>query len=129
MASNEAAATASMQTSDHDGVLVAVVSGELDMVSVDGIGTSLFGHLSEHPAGLIVDLAVDFMGSSALSMLLELYGRSQREGVGFAIVATQPAAVRPMTASALSQVLPLTDSVEGAMKLIREELKSGDKPA
>ncbi|MGI5500761.1 STAS domain-containing protein [Lentzea sp. CA-135723] len=129
MASNDAAPTAGIKTDDHDGVLVATVSGELDMISVDGVGASLFELLNKQPDGLVVELAVDFMGSSALSMLLELHGRAQREKVGFAIVAVQPAAVRPMMASALGQVLPLTDSVEAAIALIREALKASDKPS
>jgi len=121
--SSETASTADVRTSDHDGVLVAVISGELDMVSVGSIGTTLFDHLGKHPKGLVVELAVDFMGSSALSMLLELHARAQREEVGFAIVATQAAAVRPMMASALSQVLPLSQSVEEALKSVRQEPK------
>ncbi|HUQ61566.1 MAG TPA: STAS domain-containing protein [Lentzea sp.] len=128
MTSDETASTASMQTSDHDGVLVAVISGELDMSSVDAIGTALFDHLDKQPDGLVVELAVDFMGSSALSMLLELHGRSQRAGVELAIVAAQVAAVRPLMASALGQVLPLTQSVDEAVKSIREERESQQKP-
>ncbi|SES00728.1 anti-anti-sigma factor [Lentzea xinjiangensis] len=127
MTASETASTASVQTSDRDGVLVAVISGELDMVTVDAIGTALFDHLGSHPGGLVVELAVDFMGSSALSMLLELYGRAQREGVGFAVVAVQPAAVRPMMASALGQVLPVCQSVDDALKLIQEGRESGQQ--
>ncbi len=128
MTSSETASTASVQTSDRDGVLVAVISGELDMVSVDAIGTTLFENLAKRPDGLVVELAVEFMGSSALSMLLELHARSQREGVGFAIVAAQPAALRPMMASALSQVLPVRQSVDEALKGIREEPEPDQQP-
>ena len=126
--SSETASTASIQTSDHEGVLVAGISGELDMVTVDAIGTALFDHLGKRPDGLVVALTVDFMGSSALSMLLELYGRAQREGVGFAIVAVRPAAVRPMMASALTQVLPVCQSVDEALKLVRERPEPGRQP-
>ncbi|WUD27522.1 STAS domain-containing protein [Lentzea sp. NBC_00516] len=110
-----------IQTSDHDGVLVAAISGELDMTSVDEVGTALFEHLAKQPDGLVVELAVDFMGSSALSMLLALYGRAQSEKVGFAIVATAVAAARPLMASALTQVLPVAQSVDEAVKSIQEE--------
>ena len=119
---------AGMQTSDRDGVLVAVISGELDMVSVGSIGAALFDHLDKHPDGLVVELAVDFMGSSALSMLLELCARAQREGVGFALVAAQAAALRPIMASALSQVLPVSHSVDEALKSIREEPEAAQQP-
>ena len=121
--SGETASAATMQTSDHDGVLVVAVSGELDMVSVDGVGTALFEHLAKQPDGLVVELAVDFMGSSALSMLLELHARAQKEDVGFAIVATAVAAARPLMASALTQVLPVAQSVDEAVKSIQEERK------
>lgn len=114
---------ASVKISDQDGVLVAVISGELDMVSVDSVGTALFEHADKKPDGLVVELAVDFMGSSALSMLLELHARAQRDGVGFAIVAEAVAAARPLMASALTHVLPLAQSVDEAVKAIREERK------
>lgn len=125
MTSGETASVAGVQTSDHDGVLVAVISGELDMVSVDGVGAALFDHLAKKPDGLVVELAVEFMGSSALSMLLELHSRAQREEVGFAIVATAVAAARPLMASALTQVLPVAESVDEAVKAIQEEREPG----
>ena len=114
---------ATMQASDHDGVLVAVITGELDMISVDGVGTALFEHLAKRPDGMVVELAVEFMGSSALSMLLELHGRAQREEVEFAIVATAVAAARPLMASALTQVLPVAPSVDEAVKSMQEKRK------
>ncbi|MEU7481552.1 STAS domain-containing protein [Lentzea sp. NPDC042327] len=121
MTSDETTSTASMKTSDHDGVLVAVITGELDMVSVDEVGAELFEHLDKRPAGMVVELAVDFMGSSALSVLLKLHARAQSDGVGFAIVAAQAAAQRPLMASALSQVLPMAQSTEEALKMVRKE--------
>lgn len=124
MTSGETTSTANVQTSDDDGVLVAVVSGELDMVSVDGVGATLFEHLEKKPDGLVVELAVEFMGSSGLSMLLGLYGRAQREGVEFVIVATGVAAERPLMASALTQVLPVAQSVDEAVRSIREALSA-----
>ncbi|HEX7305211.1 STAS domain-containing protein [Lentzea sp.] len=124
MTSGETASTTGIQTSDHDGVLVAVVKGELDMINVDAVGTALFEQLDKEPDGLVVELAVDFMGSSALSVLLKLYGQAQTKGVGFAIVAVQAAAVRPLMASALSQVLPVAQSVDEAVELARGQRKS-----
>ncbi|GGM73151.1 hypothetical protein GCM10011609_06250 [Lentzea pudingi] len=121
MTAGETSEVAGMQTSDQDGVLVTVISGELDMISVDRVGTALFEHADKKPVGLVVELAVDFMGSSALSMLLELYARTQRDGVELAIVAVAVAAARPLMASALTQVLPLAPSVDEAVKAIRKQ--------
>ncbi|KOV87945.1 STAS domain-containing protein [Nocardia sp. NRRL S-836] len=128
MTSDETASAADMKTSDHDGVLVAVISGELDMVTVDSVGKALFDLLDAGPGGLVVELAVDFMGSSALSMLLKLSGHAQSSGVGFAIVAAQPAAVRPLMASALAQVLPLAESVDEAVKSVRKPGEPAEQP-
>ncbi|MFD5824387.1 STAS domain-containing protein [Lentzea sp. NPDC060358] len=121
MTSDETASVAGLRTSEQDGVLVAVVSGELDVDSVDRVGAALFELADREPDGLVVELAVDFMGSSALSMLLELHSRTQRDGVGFAIVAEEVAASRPLMASALTEVLPLAESVDAAVKTIRED--------
>ncbi|WP_394619016.1 STAS domain-containing protein [Lentzea sp. JNUCC 0626] len=121
MTSDEATPAAGVATSDRDGVVVAVVSGELDMISVDKVGAALFDLSDEKPDGLVVELAVDFMGSSGLSMLLELAARAQRDGVGFAVVATAVAAARPLMASALTQVLPMSESVDEAVKSILAE--------
>lgn len=115
------ASTASVQTSDHDGVVVAVVTGELDPVSVDAVGTALYDHIGTGAVGLVVELAVTFIGSAGLSMLLELYGKAQHDGVGFAIVASEAAALRPMVACGLNEVLPLAGTVRDAVESIRQE--------
>ncbi|USX55529.1 STAS domain-containing protein [Lentzea sp. HUAS12] len=117
-----------MKTSEQDGVLVAVITGELDMVSVDAVGTALFDHLGTASTGLVVELAVDFMGSSALSMMLKLSGQAQNKGVGFAIVAVQAAAARPLMASALGQVLPVADSVDEAVQIARKQKEAAGQP-
>ncbi|HEX7308538.1 STAS domain-containing protein [Lentzea sp.] len=123
MTSSETVSVAGTQIHEHDDVLVAVVSGELDMTSVDGIAATLFEHLGTRPGGMVVDLAVSFLGSSGLSMLLELNKRARRDGVGFALVATEAAAVRTLTASALAHVLPVTQSVDEAVALVHGEPK------
>src|SRR5690242_20073700 len=110
---------ARVQTSDHDGVIVAVTDGEIDMVSVDDVRKVLFDSLDKRPDGLVIDLAVSFIGSAGLSLLLELYGRAQGEGIEFAIVASTSPGRRPLEASGLNQVLPVADTVEAAIELIK----------
>lgn len=114
---------AGVQTADRDGVLVATVTGELDAATVDAAGTALTELLDKQPAALVVDLAVSFLSSAGLSMLLKLHGRAQNDGIGFVIVAQDNAAQHPLFISGLSEVLPLADTVDAAVESVRE---SGD---
>lgn len=120
MSDRDRASTARVEISDRDQVVVAVVNGELDMLGVDSVGTVLLKQVSTSPQGLIVDLAVTFIGSAGLSMLLEMYGQAQREGIGFAIVVTDRAALRALEISGMDQVLPLAKSVDDAVDTIRQ---------
>ncbi|WP_189160591.1 STAS domain-containing protein [Lentzea pudingi] len=113
-----------MQTSDYGGVPVAVVSGELDMTTVDSIGTALFELVDAHPKGLVVYLAVTFMASSGISMVLELYGQSQRDRYAIVFVTSGLAASRPLKLSGLDQVLPLADTVDDAVNTLRQQRAS-----
>lgn len=122
MTASDNPSMADVHISDHDGILVAVLTGEIDIDSVDAVGTVLFDRMDTRPEGLVIDVAVTFMGSAGLSMLLELHGRSQRDGVGFAVVTSECPAMRPLLASGLNKVLPLAKSVEDAVESIRQEL-------
>ncbi|ANZ42580.1 hypothetical protein BBK82_08115 [Lentzea guizhouensis] len=110
---------AEVRTTDHDGVLVAVVTGELDPVFVDAVETKLFEHIAARLAGVVAELAVRFLGSAGLSMLLEVYGKAQHDGVGFAIVATGAASLRPLQATGLNHVLPVSPNLDNAIASVR----------
>lgn len=108
-----------VQAADHDGVLVMCVTGELDVATMNEVGSALFELLAKEPRGLVLELAVQFLGSSGLSMLLELWGRTQRDGVGFALVTTHNGARHALMSSSLSEVLPLAGSVDEAVTQLR----------
>ncbi|MGW6933564.1 STAS domain-containing protein [Lentzea sp. NPDC054927] len=120
MTDRNESSTASVTTSQRDQVVVAVVSGELDMASVDRVRSALFDQVDARPAGLVVDLAVTFLASAGLSMLLELHGRTQRDEVEFAVVAGHNPALQPLMLSGMDQVLPLAESVDDAVATIRQ---------
>ncbi|GHH42835.1 STAS domain-containing protein [Lentzea cavernae] len=111
---------AEVQTADRDGVLVATVTGELDPATVDGVGTALGDLLDKRPPALVVDLAVSFLSSAGLSMLLKLHGRAQNDEIGFVIVAEDNAAQHPLFITGLSEVLPLADTVDAAVESLRK---------
>jgi anti-sigma B factor antagonist len=110
---------AGVTTSQHEGVVVAVVNGDLDMVSVDRIGAVLSDQVNATPLGLVVDLDVTFLASSGLSMLLKLRRRAARRGVEFTVVPTSKPAERCMTLSGLGQLIPMTDSLDNALALVQ----------
>ncbi|MFD9701637.1 STAS domain-containing protein [Lentzea sp. NPDC059081] len=111
---------AGVDTDDRDGVLVATISGELDPDTVDAVGAALFDLFDEKPHALVVDLAVAFMSSAGLSMLLKLHSRAQTDEIGFAVVAKNNAAQDPLFISGLSEVLPLADTVDEAVESLRK---------
>ncbi|MFD5826621.1 STAS domain-containing protein [Lentzea sp. NPDC060358] len=111
---------ADVRTADRDGVLVATVTGDLDPVGVASAGTALDGLLDKRPAALVVDLAVSFLSSAGLSMLLKLHGRAQDDEIGFVIVAQDHAAQHPLFLTGLSEVLPLADTVDAAVDSLRK---------
>jgi len=60
---------------DHDGVLIAVISGEVDISNVDDITRRLIT-LPNYAPGLVVDLRlVAYMDSTGISLLHDLAGR------------------------------------------------------
>jgi anti-anti-sigma factor len=71
-------ALAQVTLTDHDGVAVAAVSGEVDISSVDHVAEELNG-LSNLATGLVVDLrSVAYLDSSGISLLHDLAQRLRR---------------------------------------------------
>ena len=69
---------ANVKLEDHDGVTVAVVSGEVDMSSVERVAAAVTD-LSNLAIGLIVDLrSVSYLDSSGISLLHDLALRLRR---------------------------------------------------
>ncbi|GGN28935.1 hypothetical protein GCM10011609_85550 [Lentzea pudingi] len=88
---------------------------------MDAVGTRLYEHIAARPAGVVAVLAVSFLGSAGLSMLLEVYGKAQHNGVGFVIVVTEAAAQRPLQATGLNHVLSVASTVEDALAAVRQQ--------
>lgn len=66
---------AHVDISDHDGVPVAAISGEVDISNVDEVRAQLIA-LPNFAPGLVVDLRrVDYLDSTGVSLLHDLAGR------------------------------------------------------
>lgn len=103
---------------DH-GVVVVTLTGEVDLVNADEIRAALQARLDTRPCGLVLDLALEFLGSAGLAMLVEVQRSAQREGVGLGVVATGSAALRSLELSGLQDSLPLFGGVPEAVKSLR----------
>jgi anti-anti-sigma factor len=71
----------------HDRVVVAGVTGEIDVSNAAQLESAIAGELGRDTAGLVVDLAgLEFMDSSGVHLLFGLARRLAQRGLGFALV-------------------------------------------
>jgi anti-anti-sigma factor len=74
----------------HDNVVVAAITGEVDVSNADALTRSLAGTIDAEAAGLVLDLAgLEFMDSSGVHMLFALARRVRMSRRGFALVLTE----------------------------------------
>ena len=91
-----------------ESVLVLTVTGELDMNTVELLATRVEERLAERPRPLRLNLAeLEFMDSSGLRLLIDLYDRSRRENWELTIVAPRSeAATMVLRATGADTALP-----------------------
>jgi anti-anti-sigma factor len=71
----------------REGVVVAGVTGEIDVSNAAELERAIAGELDDEAAGLVVDLAgLEFMDSSGVHLLFGLARRLAQRGLGFALV-------------------------------------------
>ena len=71
----------------RDNVVVAGVTGEIDVSNAAELEASVTREIVRETAGLVMDLGgLDFMDSSGVHMLFHLARRLERRGLGFALV-------------------------------------------
>jgi anti-anti-sigma factor len=77
----------------RDNVVVAAITGELDVSNAARLEQAIAGEIDERAAGLVLDLAgLVFMDSSGVHMLFELARRLRVLRRGFALVLTEGSA-------------------------------------
>jgi anti-sigma B factor antagonist len=77
----------------RDNVVVAAITGEVDVSNARELERAVAGEIDERAAGLVLDLAgLVFMDSSAVHMLFELARRLRVLRRGFAVVLAQDSA-------------------------------------
>jgi anti-anti-sigma factor len=112
----------STQVVDHDGVAVVVMAGEVDTMTQETPLTEAIDALSRTGAGLVMDLrAVTFFGSSGINLLVAVQQQAHRAGFSLAVVAAQPAVLRPLAITGVDTCLAIFANVPDALAAVRAE--------
>lgn len=111
---------AQVTLTDHDGITVAAIAGEVDMSSVDQVAVALT-NLSNQVIGLVVDLTlVDYLDSSGISLLHDLAVRLRRRTQMLIIVCPHGSSPRRMLElTALDSQAVVLDELAPAIERIR----------
>lgn len=79
----------------RESVVVAAITGEIDVSNSRHLEASIAGSIDDHAPGLVLDLAgLEFMDSSGVHMLFELARRMRVRRRGFALVMAEESAPR-----------------------------------
>ena len=99
-----------------DGAAVIRLSGEIDMLTTPTLRAKVTEELAGSPAVLVLDmLAVDFLGSSGLALLVEALEESRNRSVALRLVANSRPVSRPLQATGLTDLFEMYPSVEDAL--------------
>ncbi|WP_369822113.1 STAS domain-containing protein [Saccharomonospora sp. CUA-673] len=102
-----------------DGIVLARVSGEVDLLSAPDLRSWIQEELTT-PARLVLDLdGVEFLGSAGLSVLAELVEASSGDRLTWAIVAGTRVVLRPLEATGLAEQMPLHADLDSAVEAVR----------
>ena len=110
----------SIESPDGD-VVLARVSGEIDLASASTVGDELAGAVSNHALGLVVDLAgTTYLDSSGVSLIFELAERLRRRQQQLRLVVPEGAPLRRILrivdADSTVPVLPTVDEATAQIR-------------
>ncbi|MET9224690.1 STAS domain-containing protein [Lentzea sp. NPDC003310] len=117
---DEASDQPALRTTDHDGIAVVELAGELDMKTAKTSLADVLLVLDQRPGGIVLDLhAVTFFGSAGISLLVSVQQAAGQQGIPFGIVAVHKAVTRSLTMSGMGSRLPLFPTVSDAVITLR----------
>jgi anti-anti-sigma factor len=104
-----------------DGIVVAAVSGEIDMASAKAVGGQLSDAVPNQALGLVVDLSgTSYLDSSGISLIFELAERLRRRQQQLMLVVPPHSPIRRvLNIVAAGGVVPMVETVEDATLQIR----------
>ena len=114
----------------ENGVVVASLSGEIDLSNATEITDALLGGVPNEALGLVIDLSgVSYLDSAGVRMLAELDHRLGWRAQALRIVAPEESRSRRVLAIAgLERVLSLATSVEAARTGVEESNEEPQPP-
>ncbi len=97
--------------------VVVRLRGELDMLTTPALRTRLGEELDRQPAVVVLDLlAVEFLGSSGLALLVEALEDAQRRGTSLRLACASRPVSRPLEATGLTELFDIYPDVAGALQ-------------
>lgn len=96
--------------------VVVQLRGELDMLTTPTLRVRLGEELDREPAVLVLDLlAVEFLGSSGLALLVEAMEDARHRGSALRLVCDSRPVIRPLEATGLTELFEIYPDVELAL--------------
>ncbi|ORB84530.1 anti-anti-sigma factor [Mycobacterium kansasii] len=108
------------EVTDHDGVAVLSIGGEIDLVTAPALEEAIGGVVADNPSALIIDLSgVEFLGSVGLKILASTYEKLG-SAAQFGVVARGPATRRPIHLTGLDKTFALYPTLDEALTGVRD---------
>ncbi|WP_099185011.1 STAS domain-containing protein [Mycobacterium kansasii] len=108
------------EVTDHDGVAVLSIGGEIDLVTAPALEEAIGGVVADNPSALIIDLSgVEFLGSVGLKILAATYEKLG-SAAQFGVVARGPAPRRPIHLTGLDKTFALYPTLDEALTGVRD---------
>ncbi len=110
---------AAIRVREQDGILVIVISGEIDISNVERLADVIHAQPNAED-GLVVDLSeVSYLDSSAVSLLHDLAHRLRQRTQPMVVVSTSGSVPRRvLELTAFETNAPLTEDLEAAVRLL-----------
>ncbi|MET8998639.1 STAS domain-containing protein [Amycolatopsis sp. Hca4] len=104
------------------GVVLAAVSGEIDLATARAFAQHLESTLAGSPAAVIADLdQVGFLSSSGLAALQIFAHAADSAGIAFCLVCAQRTVLRHLQLTALDRAMTVKPTVAEALAWLSEE--------
>ena len=112
---------ASLRVETADGIPVAIVTGEVDIVNAGEIGGQLFNAAPNAAPGLVVDLSgVTYLDSRGVHLLLDLANRLRMRHQGLHLVVPPRALIRRvLLLTHVDSVIPLHHDADTAVQALK----------
>lgn len=112
-----------LTTEERDGIVVARVSGEVDLANAPRLSRSLVKAMPNDAVGMVIDLSdTTYLDSSGVSLVFELAERMQSRQQKLRVALPEDAPLRRVLRIVnLESVVPIAVTVEDAEEQIKQD--------